>query len=207
MTSAITTAERERQKRVQADHCERVTRALIDAGPAGMTISLIRCRTAVRSPAEIMARLVRSQKAFSRPDDGGAKGALRWFASAELRDAWKPDFVLHLGDAIDARIGSASFPNQIVNNVSGTVRPIMFSVRTGANTVAANSSATVTFPANRFTQAPEIIVGFDSTSTTLSGPASGTTSSVTAGNVYNSSNASRRVVWMAFQTTSAASLG
>lgn len=90
MTSAITIAECERQKRVQADHCERVTRALIDAGPAGMTISLIRCRTAVRSPAEIMARLVKSQKAFSRPDDGGAKGALRWFASAELRDAWKP---------------------------------------------------------------------------------------------------------------------
>jgi hypothetical protein len=112
-----------------------------------------------------------------------------------------------LGDAIDSRFGSASFPNQIVNVVSGTARPIMFSVRTGANTVAANNSATVTFPANRFTVAPEIIVGFDSSSTSLSGPASGTVTSVTSGNVYNSSNASRRVVWMAFQTTVAAALG
>jgi hypothetical protein len=112
-----------------------------------------------------------------------------------------------LGDAIDARIGSASFPNQIVNNVSGTVRPIFFSVRTGTVTVAANSSASVTFPSGRFTQTPELIVSMNSTSTTLSGPASGTTSSVTAGNIYNSSNASRSIVYMAFQTTSAATLG
>ena len=112
-----------------------------------------------------------------------------------------------LGDSIDADFGSASYPNQIVNNVTGTARPIFFSVRTGTVSVGANSSASVTFPANRFTQVPEMIVSMNSTSTTLSGPASGTTSSVTAGNVYNSSNATRAIIYMAFQTTSAAALG
>lgn len=112
-----------------------------------------------------------------------------------------------LGDSIDADFGSASYPNQIVNNTTGTARPLPFSIRTGAATVAANSSVSITFPSGRFTQTPEMLVSFDSTSTTLSGPCSGTTSSVTAGNLYNSSNSSRRLVYMAFQTTSAASLG
>jgi hypothetical protein len=112
-----------------------------------------------------------------------------------------------LGDAIDARIGSASFPNQIVNNVSGTVRPIAFAMRTGALTVAANNSASATFPAGRFTQQPEMMATFDSTSTTLSGPCSAQATSTTAFNLYNSSNASRRVVFMAFQMTSAAANG
>jgi hypothetical protein len=112
-----------------------------------------------------------------------------------------------LGDAIDGALGSASFPNQIVNNTTGTARPIPFSMRSGAATVAANNSATITFPAGRFTVTPELMVTFDSTSTTLSGPCSGAATSTTAGNVYNSSNASRRVVFFAFQTTSAAALG
>jgi hypothetical protein len=112
-----------------------------------------------------------------------------------------------LGDGIDTTLGSASYPNQIVNNTTGTARPIPFSMRSGKNTVAANSSVSVTFPSSRFTQTPEMLVSFDSTSTTLSGPCSGSTSSVTAGNLYNSSNASRSIVYMAFQTTSAATLG
>ena len=74
-----------------------------------------------------------------------------------------------------------------------------FAMRTGAATVGANSSASITFPSGRFTLTPEILVTFDSTSTTLSGPCSGQTTSATAANVYNSSNASRRVVYMAFQ--------
>lgn len=117
------------------------------------------------------------------------------------------DAIQSLGDAIDARIGSASFPNQLVNVVSGVTRPIFFSVRTGAATVGANTSVSITFPASRFTQVPEMIVGMDSTSTTLSGPASGNVTSVTAANLYNSSNASRRIVFIAFQTLSGASLG
>jgi hypothetical protein len=112
-----------------------------------------------------------------------------------------------LGDAIDGALGSASFPNQIVNNVTGTARPIPFSMRSGASTVAANNSVTITFPAGRFTVQPEILVTFDSTSTGLTGPCSGQTTSTTSGNLYNSSNASRRIVFMAFQTTSAAALG
>ena len=112
-----------------------------------------------------------------------------------------------LGDSIDATLGSATYPNQIVNNATGTARPIFFSVRTGTVSVAANSSISVTFPSGRFTQTPEMLVSMNSTSTTLSGPASGTTTSVTAGNIYNSSNATRAIIYMAFQTTSAAALG
>jgi hypothetical protein len=112
-----------------------------------------------------------------------------------------------LGDAIDGTLGSASFPNQIVNNVTGTARPIPFSMRSGAANVAANNSVSITFPASRFTVQPELMVTFDSTSTTLSGPCSGQATSTTAGNLYNSSNATRRVVFFAFQTTSAAALG
>ena len=48
-----------------------------------------------------------------------------------------------LGDSIDADFGSASYPNQIVNNVSGTARPIFFSVRTGKGTVSAASKVLV----------------------------------------------------------------
>ncbi len=112
-----------------------------------------------------------------------------------------------LGDGIDTTLGSASYPNQIVNNTTGTARPIAFSMRTGAATVAANNSVSITFPSGRFTQTPEMISGFDSVSTTLSGPSSAQATSTTAGNLYNSSNASRRVVFIAFQMTSANALG
>jgi len=112
-----------------------------------------------------------------------------------------------LGDAIDTRLGSASFPNQIVNNISGTVRPIAFSMRTGRATVAANSSVSITFPSGRFTLTPMMITSFESTSTTLSGPSSGIATSTTAGNLYNSSSASRAVTFIATQMTSANELG
>jgi len=82
-----------------------------------------------------------------------------------------------------------------------------FAMRSGKNTVAANSSASITFPAGRFSLTPEILVSFDSISTTLSGPCSGSTTSATAANLYNSSNASRSIVYMAFQMTSSSSIG
>jgi hypothetical protein len=52
-----------------------------------------------------------------------------------------------------------------------------------------------------------LITAFESTSTTLSGPCSGTVSSVTAGNVYNSSNATRMIQYIAIQTTSSNARG
>ena len=79
-----------------------------------------------------------------------------------------------------------------------------FAIRTGEQSVGANSSATITFPSGRFTVAPMLITAFESTSTTLSGPCSGTVSSVTAGNVYNSSNATRMIQYIAIQTTQTA---
>jgi hypothetical protein len=82
-----------------------------------------------------------------------------------------------------------------------------FAIRTGEQSVGANGSATITFPSGRFTVAPMIIASFESTSTTLSGPCSATVSSVTAGNVYNSSNATRMIQYIAIQTTSSNARG
>ena len=118
------------------------------------------------------------------------------------------DAIQALGDAIDSRFGSATFPNQVVNVSSGIARPIAFSMRSGrAAAVAAGSSATITFPANRFTVAPQLLVSFDSNSTTLSGPCGGNTSSATAGNVTNSATGGRDIWWLAIQMTSTAALG
>jgi hypothetical protein len=84
---------------------------------------------------------------------------------------------------------------------------LFFAIRTGKATVAANSSVSLTFPSGRFSVTPEMVAGFDSTSTTLSGPCSASTSSATAFNLYNSSNASRSIVFIAFQTTPTNALG
>ena len=84
---------------------------------------------------------------------------------------------------------------------------LFFAIRTGKATVAANSSVSLTFPSGRFSVTPEMVAGFDSTSTTLSGPCSASTSSPTAFNLYNSSSASRSIVFIAFQTTPTNALG
>jgi hypothetical protein len=91
-------------------------------------------------------------------------------------------------------------------HTTGSALP--FAVRSG-NTlaVAANSGATVTFPSGRFTVAPQLLVSFDTISTTLSGPCGGRTTSATAGNVYNSSSAARDIWWLAIQMTPTAQLG
>ena len=91
-------------------------------------------------------------------------------------------------------------------HTTGSALP--FSVRSGiASSVAANSGATLTFPGGRFSVAPQLLVSFDSISTTLSGPCGGRTTSATAGNVYNSSNAARDIWWLAIQMTPSAALG
>lgn len=69
-----------------------------------------------------------------------------------------------LGDNIDARFGNvATYPNQIVNVISGVSRPVPFAMTVGTAapvwTASTNSAAlTVTFPASRFTQPPAVFI-------------------------------------------------
>jgi hypothetical protein len=123
-----------------------------------------------------------------------------------------------LGDAIDARFGNlATYPNQIVNVVSGVSRPIPYATNAGTATITfgatAGASISVTFAASRFTQAP-LVFG------TITGNASGTaatmilrthtttTSGTTLlGTLTASATTAVTVNWQAIQMTSAASAG
>lgn len=117
-----------------------------------------------------------------------------------------------LGDAIDADFGSASYPNQLVNNTTGTARPIPFSMSANfvnitpvANTV---TGAAVTFPTSRFTAEPRIMVTANSASSavrtvTFSSPS---TTGVTI-NIYRTDTTTTTVNWIAVQMTSASGNG
>ena len=81
-----------------------------------------------------------------------------------------------LGNNIDARFGNvATYPNQIVNVVSGVSRPLPYAISTGRFSLAGTSvaaggsvNATVTFATStRFTQVPVIAL----TQTSLPGGA------------------------------------
>jgi hypothetical protein len=62
-----------------------------------------------------------------------------------------------LGDDIDERFGDVgTYPNQIVNRVSGVSRPVPYATQAGLATIT--GSATVTWAVStRFTQAPIVV--------------------------------------------------
>jgi len=122
-----------------------------------------------------------------------------------------------LGDAIDARFGNlATYPNQIVNVVSGVSRPLPFAISAGIATPSWSSqtttTVTVTFAASRFTQGPMIVltnvsaVGslIGSTYRALSITSSSFTISATA---VASATATGACEWIAVQMTSASATG
>jgi hypothetical protein len=123
-----------------------------------------------------------------------------------------------LGNNIDARFGNVgTYPNQLVNVVSGVSRPIPFAMSAGTVSVTQSfgpsngfyyGSTTVTFPTSRFTQAPIVTVGSSvgNILTTASTGASSTTSVLiySAGSVLNQVTS---VYWTATQMTSAAANG
>lgn len=119
-----------------------------------------------------------------------------------------------LGDAIDARFGNlATYPNQIVNVVSGVSRPIPFAMSAGtaapvwtANANAAN--ITVTFAASRFTQAPMITITNNASTGSLIGSTyrafSVTSASFTlASTAVAATSVTGSAFWVAVQMTSA----
>jgi hypothetical protein len=123
-----------------------------------------------------------------------------------------------LADDVDARFGNvATYPNQIVNVVSGVSRPVAYAMAAGTGVIpipaALNtlSTVSVTFPASRFTQIPLVVMSPATTSvnartTKIDGV---TTSGFTAGQWQLSGGTlqSTTVYWQAFQMTSAASAG
>jgi hypothetical protein len=80
-------------------------------------------------------------------------------------------------------------------------------MRSGEATVAGGGSVSITFPSGRFTQVPQILVAFESISTGLTGSCSAQPTSVTAGNLYNSSTGSRLIQFLAIQMTSSNARG
>jgi hypothetical protein len=126
--------------------------------------------------------------------------------------------IAELGQDIDTRFGNvATYPNQLVNVVSGVSRPIAYAVSSGSVTIGApaalNTLATVavTFPASRFTQAPLVQI---TTVTSNTNPRAVKADAITtagftagqwqlAGGTFQSTSAH----WSAVQITSAASAG
>jgi hypothetical protein len=122
-----------------------------------------------------------------------------------------------LGNNIDARFGNVTtYPNQIVNVVSGVSRPLpyAFNAQTGTSaSIAGGGTGTVVFtlPAGRFTQSPIVTyasnVGSTGTAfsyrTTISG-----TSSVSV-QIHNGTGTAYvfTIYIMAVQMTSAAAAG
>jgi len=115
-----------------------------------------------------------------------------------------------LGDDIDERFGNvATYPNQIVNVVSGVSRPVPFAMQAGSLSMP-SSPSTVTFISGRFTQAPLITC---QTQTGIAGrmvtiTASSSTSFTVAGYLTTTAAATTtNFNYIAVQMTSAASAG
>jgi hypothetical protein len=123
-----------------------------------------------------------------------------------------------VAQGFDTRLGNvATYPNQIVNVVSGVSRPIPYATNAGTVTIGApaalNTLATVavTFAASRFTQAPIVNI---STVTANTNPRALkadaiTTSGFTAGQwqLAGGTFQSTSAHWVAIQMTSAAAAG
>jgi hypothetical protein len=115
-----------------------------------------------------------------------------------------------LGDAIDARFGDvATYPNQIVNVVSGVSRPVPYATNAGSATITGNG--TITFAASRFTQTPLVNVNVQTTANTATSVTyAGASSASMTVYVWSGSTASttaRTVNYFAVQMTSAAAAG
>lgn len=109
-------------------------------------------------------------------------------------------------EAIEAAIISpATYPNQLVNATTATVRPLPFAMAAG--TVTMTTAATVTLPVGRFTQTPIVHAtnqNFYASGVAATAYASGTTSIQLQ---WASGTTSNVVGWTAIQMTSAASAG
>jgi hypothetical protein len=123
-----------------------------------------------------------------------------------------------LGDAIDARFGNVgTYPNQIVNVVSGVSRPLPYAMQVGTGTIASSAnpynSVTITFAVStRFTQTPILFTqaGYNAAFGWIVIPGNASTTGFTAygervnGGAFSSSSV---FGYVGIQMTSAASAG
>ena len=117
-----------------------------------------------------------------------------------------------LGDAIDARFGDvATYPNQIVNVVSGVSRPVPFATNQGTVNInftgAGQQSVSVTFAASRFTQAPFVQVTPNAANAAVTATSATITTSGFTVFGYSPVGALRTFHWSAVQMTSASASG
>jgi len=123
-----------------------------------------------------------------------------------------------LADDVDARFGNvATYPNQIVNRVSGVSRPVPYAQAVGSAapvfTASNSASITVTFPASRFTVSTPIITltNFSASGSLIASTyraLSITSSSFTiTGTATTAVTATGAVFWNAIQMTSASASG
>lgn len=124
-------------------------------------------------------------------------------------------------DAIEAIenaiISPATYPDQLVNGTTSTVRPLPFAMAAGTAapvwTASTNSAAlTVTFPANRFTQGPVVFITNTSAAGALIGSTYRALSITSASFALNGAATSvltttGAVNWTAIQMTSASASG
>ena len=115
-----------------------------------------------------------------------------------------------VAQGFDTRLGDVTnYPNQIVNVVSGVSRPLPYASNTGQATFT--GSATISFAASRFSQAPLVQAMLVSTANSATSVTcnTSTTGSITfytwAGAVACA--VSRTVNWHAVQMTSASASG
>jgi hypothetical protein len=85
------------------------------------------------------------------------------------------------------------------------VRP--YAMQSGAVTVNATSSASITFTAGRFSVAPHILTTINAVSTAVNAPVSTATPTTSGATLYNSGSVNRVVYWTAVQMTSTSGAG
>jgi len=124
-----------------------------------------------------------------------------------------------VAQGFDTRLGDVTnYPDQIVNKVSGVSRPVPYA--TSSNLASAvyststNASVAVTFPASRFTQAPQVTVSPATNSNVSKQSVAIAHSTATSGftiNLYyvigTNVSATVSVYWTAVQMTSGSAGG
>lgn len=112
-----------------------------------------------------------------------------------------------LGNNIDARFGNVTtYPNQLVNVVSGVSRPIPFATAAGSAACGANAGVTITYPSGRFTQTPLLATSCVDVTTYATNELVTGRTGTTSFSAYSYAGACT-ISYIAVQMTSAASAG
>ena len=108
---------------------------------------------------------------------------------------------------VDTRFGNTTtYPNQLVNVVSGVSRPIAYAMASGSAACAANAGVAITYPSGRFTQTPLLATSAADVTTFATNEIVTGKTGTTSFNAYSYAGACT-INYIAVQMTSAASAG